>query len=76
MAVERVAQVELDAQRHLAGDDAAQHAEHQPRESGAGDRQCQHHQLVTVMVVDRVDSDAGEGRDEDGGAERSEGEHE
>ena len=42
LAVERVAQVDLDPQRHLAGDQTPVHAQHQPPEAGGGDRQRQH----------------------------------
>ena len=62
--VQAVAQVELDAERDLSGDQPAQYAQHEPSEPGQPDRDRPHDQVVAVAVADRVDRQAREVRDQ------------
>ena len=72
VSVEAVAQVELDAERHLSGDQPAQHAQYESSEPGHPNGDGPHDQLPVVVVADRVDREAREVRDQHGEPDRPE----
>ena len=71
--VEQRAQVELDRQRDLAGDQTAHHRQAEPHQRDADHGQRQRAQLVAVPVGDLVDRAAGQPRDRDGADHRQRG---
>ena len=76
LGVQAVAQVELDAERHPAGDEPANDAQAQPSEAGDADRDRPDRQPVAVVVADRVDRSARQVRDQYRRHHRAEGERE
>jgi hypothetical protein len=69
VAVHQVSQVELDAERHPAGDQPARDAEDEPQQPGAADRQRQHGERAAA-AIDVVDRPPDEERDQHAGAHR------
>jgi len=76
VAVEDVAQIQLDAQGNPSGDQTTSRAQPQPEDSGDadGDHPCD--QRVAMVDPDRVDRPAGEVGDQDRHPHRTEGEYE
>jgi hypothetical protein len=72
--VEPAAQVVLDAERHLAGDQPAHHRQPEPQDPRADDHENQRQQVRALPGLDRVDRVADEGRDRHGHAHRHRGE--
>ncbi len=68
--VQAVAQVVLDAERDLAGDDAAHDGQGEAGYSGARDHQHEELQPVAVVGLHRVDRGARQRGDRDGGTHR------
>jgi hypothetical protein len=62
--VEGLAQVELDRQRDLPGDQPATHRQQQPQDPGPEQGEDERHDVVAVLGLDRVDRRAREQRDQ------------
>ena len=63
--VDALAQVELDRERDLAGDEPPDHGQPEPQDPGADDRQRQRQQVASrSSLVDRVDRVADQQRDQ------------
>ena len=75
LLVEPVTQVDLDAERHLPGDEPARSAQAEPEQPGDPDRDHPHDQRMAVVISDRVDRLPGQERDQDGHDHRPGGEH-
>jgi hypothetical protein len=62
--IDALAQVELDVDRDLAGDQAADDGEAEPEDSGTHDREGQRQQVRPLVALDRVDRIADQQRDQ------------
>ena len=74
VSVEALAQVELDRERDLPGDQPADERQPDSEDRGAQDRHCQWQKRRLIVLVDRIDRLSDQPRNEHGHPHRQPGE--